>query len=166
MTKLEELGGLEAARKWGDITTGISMRFIHALIEHIESLTAERDQLKKRVEELANSWRCFRCGELFTDRDKAAEHFEGDYCEDEEPWCQFVKRMEAAEKRVGDLMAWVLTQLQAARKLADVVKLWHNRQAMHSFKLEDCNHLVCAEARDFLKMLDSQAPEVTPPSSE
>lgn len=101
-------------------------REIKRLTKHIESLTTERDELKKRVKELESSWRCFRCGELFTDRDKAAEHFNGDFCEDEEPWCEFVKRMEKAE-----------FQLQAARELANLVNStgpriaqvfdgWHN----------------------------------------
>ena len=141
MNKLEELGGLKAvkaeAKERDRIPDG---QMLHALIEHIESLTSEREALKKRVEtsiqmlsedlavntalqrmtsnlesqlqasqkrveELEHSWKCFRCGELFTEYEKAAEHFNGDFCEDEEPWCQFVERMEAAERRVEELEA-------------------------------------------------------------
>ena len=142
--------------------------------KRIESLTAERDELKKRVQELEQSWRCFRCGEIFTDRDKAAEHFSGDFCEDEEPWCQFVKRMEAAEKRVEELERQIASyekeladardfakdksvQLQAARKLAKKVERAINDCDEHSLEfMAGPAELLMIQllAREFLKMLE------------
>ena len=130
-SKLEELGGLDAAKKWRDGLGKLTEESVFAdvLIEHIESLAAERDQLKKRVEELDNSVtvRDTHIGTLKTGIGVYAE-----------------KQSELEAK------------LQAARELADAVKLWHNRQVMHSFDLKDCNHLVCVEARDFLKMLEEK----------
>lgn len=65
MNKLEELGGLEAvkaeAKERDRIPDG---QLLYALIEHIESLTSEREALKKRVEEFEQdqSYRIVREG--------------------------------------------------------------------------------------------------------
>lgn len=104
----------------------------HRLLATLDAATAERDALQARVAELEaeQRWRCYHCGEVFTNAKYAAEHFGAD--EGATPAC----RLTYSEGHLVTYIRKLEKELAVHRREdSDVLRAMHAREAEQAEKV-------------------------------